>query len=221
MQVSTAFQNSPRPPTVSFEERSAEDRDASQKAGRKVFKSVDWVTIRALGSRDTVEKEALPWLEHLPKENGFLPEWVDQYRAAYARWKSGHEVTPDGSHVRSWAAIGKGEADTLIAAGIHTVEDLANAPESALVRVGIGARRLQQQARAWLSSADKGVTAEKLLTLQTTQEQLVAQIGQLRKLVDDLRQENLNLRAGHAPAAGSAPVAPSTPDAEESTELDW
>ncbi|MFX5718311.1 hypothetical protein ABTE23_20010, partial [Acinetobacter baumannii] len=56
------FATDSRPPYVKFEERSVEDRPASEAAGRKVYRSENWAVIRQIGSKDSFEKKAEDWL---------------------------------------------------------------------------------------------------------------------------------------------------------------
>ena len=179
--VSNLNAGGPRPPIVHFEERSVEDRTATLAAGSIQMRAVDYVILSQPGSKDSVEKEALPWLEDLHKNKAFDPIWVSRVKEHYKLWKQGHEVTPDGTHIRMWAAVDKGQADTLIGARILTVEDLASANEDSLRRVGIGARALQQKARAWLEAAQKtGKTAEEITLLRAKTEMQEKEIAELR-----------------------------------------
>lgn len=201
MSVSLLEDARSRPPFIEFEERSVEDRDASIKAGHLVMKSVDYVIIRQPGSKDSVEKEALIWLEGAKKNASFNPAWVDRFHAHYKMWKQGQEITPDGTHIRMWAPISKAEAETLIAARILTVEDLAAANEDALRTIGIGARALQQKARAWLESAAKtGKTAEEITLLRATTESQNQQIEELRDKVRMLARQLAEANNTKAPA---------------------
>lgn len=182
--VSNLNAGGPRPPIVHFEERSVEDRTATLAAGSIQMKAIDYVILSQPGSKDSVEKEAVPWLEDLHKNKAFDPLWVARVKEHYKLWKAGHEITPDGTHIRMWAAVDKGQADTLIGARILTVEDLANANEESLRRVGIGARALQMKARAWLEAAAKtGKTAEEITMLRAKTETQEKEIAELREKV--------------------------------------
>ena len=189
MTISLMSAGEPRPPHVFFEERSVEDREQSIATGAVKMTSVDYVIVQQPGSKDTVEKEAKIWLEAAKHNPNFPPVWVDRFHAQYKLWKEGHEPTPDGTHVRMWAAVTKAEAETLINAGIKTVEDLAAANEEALRRVGIGARSLQQKARAWVEAAAKtGATAEEITQLRVMNEAQQKQIEDLREKIRKLAQ---------------------------------
>lgn len=212
MTVSSDFRVTTRPPRVKFEARSVEDRNASIAAGRTVYKTVNYVIISQIGSRDTSEKDAESWLGSLHQQPGYRPEWIEQYKGAYERWRSGQEDVPNGTHIRMWAVISKSQSDSLMAAGLMTVEDLANAPEPALVAVGIGARELQRKAREWLlTAADVGRAAESSHTLKAEITFLKQERDTLKMANQTLVLENNRLRAGYTPAAGPAPVAPIAP----------
>lgn len=187
MSVSMMGDARSRPPFIRFEERSVEDRDATIASGGLKMKAVDWVIVNQPGSKDTVEKEAKQWLDAAKHNPNFPPEWVDRFHTHYKMWKEGQEITPDGTHVRMWAAISKAEAEQLIASGLRTVEDLAIANEQALQAYGMGARGLQLKARAWLEAAAKtGKTAEEITHLRAKTEIQDKQIEELREKIRQL-----------------------------------
>ena len=199
MSVGLMNTGGPRPPIVNFEERSVEDRAATAAVGGKQMKAVDYVLLNQPGSKDTVEREALPWLEALHQNRNFDAGWVARVKEHYKLWKAGHEITPNGTHIRMWAAIDKGQADTLIGAGILTVEDLAAANEEALRRGGIGARALKMKATAWLESASKnGKAAEELVLLRAKTEMQDKQIAALTEKVRLLARANVEPKAEEA-----------------------
>ena len=178
--MSVSLQGGNRPPYVTFEERSIEDRAQSIAKGRRVDRAVDWAILRQSGSKDNVEVEASVWLAGLDKDPNMVPLWADKFKADYERWKKGQEATPDGTHVSQWPAISKAEATTLIACNVRTVEDLASANEPTLVRIGIGARNLQNKAKEWLKVADgTGRAAEELAALRA---RVMAQDDQLESM---------------------------------------
>lgn len=179
-----------RPPYVEFETRPEEDRAATIEQGHIVLKDVDYAIIRALGSKDTVEKVATEWLAHieLQAQRGAYPrEWAKFFRQQYDEWKNGGDATKvNGLHVRNWAAISRAQAEGLISAGVYSVEDLALANEEALKRIGMGARALQERARAYLDSAEQGKAAEELAALRAQNATQAEQIETLTRKVNEL-----------------------------------
>lgn len=170
----------PLMPHLTFSEESVEDRTLSLAAGRLVSKSVDMVTIRQPGCKDDVSREAVPWLEALHQNPNWQPEWVERAKSMYRQFKEGLEITQVGTHIRMWPPISKAEAETVMSAGLRTVEELAGANEQVLSRIGMGARALKDKARAWLDSAEKdGRGAAELNVLREQNAQQSAQIAEL------------------------------------------
>lgn len=186
-----------RPPYVKYEERSIEDRAASQQAGRYVARSVDYVIIRQIGSKDTVEVEAVPWLSTLKNNPEMHSDWISHFHKQYDAWKSGQEITPIGTHVKTWPLISKAQCDMLLNAHLRTVEDVAGANEDSLRHVGIGSRELQQKARAWLeTSAGSGKAAQELVAQRVTIEDQNERLAALTKLVSELQATIINQAGG-------------------------
>ncbi len=158
-----------RPPFLRFHDMSVEDRNASIAAGHLVLKSQHMVTVRQIGSKDGPEFIATEWLtqqDNLATMNRLPGEWAKSYRAQYEAWKQGMEGPVNGFPLREWPAVNRALAEGMIAVGIQSVEDLAAANEEALGRIGMGARGLQQKARAWLDAKDGRVNAEEVAALR-------------------------------------------------------
>lgn len=190
-----------RPPYVEFIEKTFEDRAATEKNGAYTARSEDYVIVRQIGSKDTFEKNATEWLAGLSRDPNMAPEWANHFKAQFAAWKSGQEITPDGIHVKTWPLISRSQAETLIRANLRTVEDLARAPEAALMAVGIGARELQHKAQAWLdSAANTGRQSEEVVNLRA---KTSAQDETIKGLRDALNQMEVRFEkrmAGLKPA---------------------
>lgn len=181
------FQNAPMMPHLTFFEESVEDRTLSLEAGRRISKSVDMVTVKQPGSKDDVTWEAVQWLARLPQNPNWKPEWIDRAKLMYRQFKEGLEITQIGTHIRMWPPISKAEAETLIAAGLRTVEELAAANEQVIGRIGIGGRDMKQRAQAWLDSAAKdGRGAAELAVLRDQNAKQSEQIAALMVKVNQL-----------------------------------
>ena len=89
-----------RPPYVTFEQRAVEDRNASIAAGGMVMRDVDFVIVRQVGSKNTLEKDAAEWLADLERlvANGNYPRRVGARTSA----RSSRRTRP-GSPSRNWA----------------------------------------------------------------------------------------------------------------------
>lgn len=191
-----------RPPYVEFEQRSEEDRTASLEQKMLIMKDVDYAIIRALGSKDSVEKPALEWLGHLDRlaRQGEYPrEWVKFFREQYDEWKAGHEAPARGFAIKDWGSISKAQAENLIALRVLTVEDLAAANEETLQRIGMGARGLKDRAQAWLDSRAQNVNAEELAALRGENAAQKVQIETLIERIEAL-EAKAKAEASETPA---------------------
>lgn len=175
-----------RPAYVQFEMRAVEDRAGSAEKGHPVYKDVAWAIVTAPGGTSTViEKRAEDFLK--AKAN---TEFGDHYRRTYQAWMEGQEPPIDGVPLAEWPGITPAQMKTCQAANIRSVEDLAAAPDDALRRIGIGARALQERAKAWLeTSASIGVTSEELAALREENASLRAAAAELRDAVQKLKAE--------------------------------
>jgi hypothetical protein len=181
--VTDLFQAKELPPYVVFETRAFEDPVASREAGHYVAVDVDVALIVPRGSRDRVMKKVHEWLPQVEvqvSEGRIPPEWLNAYRNGYRAWKEGQEAPIDGTDIKNWPVIGPAQLKMLQEWHVRSVEELANANEELLRRVGMGARELQNKARAWLCSAnDVGKVTE--------------QLAQMQKELEILRERNITL----------------------------
>lgn len=124
--------------------------DASEKAGRPIYKDTAMVHIRFPGDRTReVFTRAKP--EH---QHRFPRQWA-QFQQKVSQ---GHVGTP----LEEWGPISKSHALTLKGVNVHTVEHLASVPDSALHNIGHGARALRDKAIAWLKAATDGAETTRL-----------------------------------------------------------
>lgn len=181
-----------RPPFIVFEQRAIEDRNASIAAGGMVMRDVDYVIVRQVGCKDTVEKEAEAWLVDIEKAaaQGTYPgEWVRHFRDKYAAYKAGQAEPELGLSVRQWPSLSKAQAENLVAAGVRTVEDIAAMNEPTMQRVGMGARELKAKAKTYLESRDANKAAEQITALQ-------AQLGDRDERISSLEARLAALESG-------------------------
>lgn len=165
-----------RPPYVIFETRPIEDREQSVATGRYVAKDVIFAIVTPAGTKDRLEKLAEDWLRDLEeavRQDRFPAPWFDAYKQRYEAFLRNEEIPEEGTPIREWAAVSPAQAKNILGANIRTVEDLAQANEEALLRIGMGARALKDKAQAWLDVAEKrGKPAEELAALRAENEDL-------------------------------------------------
>lgn len=163
-----------------FFAKEIEDAAASEQAGRPIFKAVDWIEIIVPGSRDRVSCPVR--IEHQKR----FPEQWESYKRQEAR------TVADGTPITEWQGIPRTRAMELRALGFYTVEQLAEAPENQLAKAGGDARRLQEQAAAFIRSnseleGERRLRSEleaKFSELVALNQELSGQLTELRRKVD-------------------------------------
>lgn len=158
--------NDPKPPFVRFETRAVEDREQSVSQGHFVAKDVIYAVITPAGTKDRIEKVAEEWLHDLEeavRQERFPQQWLSAFQQAFTYWKENHELPEDGTSVSNWPGASPAQVRMFLDIGLRTVEQVAEANEEALSRMGMGARALKQKAQAWLDAAhDTGKVAAEL-----------------------------------------------------------
>lgn len=173
--------NKPRPPLVSFHVKCSSQKDAD---GMPLYVDQHFVHVTPHGSKDVLEKDVKDWfdgLQMLVEQGRFDPDWLRQYKAAYAEWKLTGEIPVDGIPLRNWPVLTPGELQKCLDAKLRSVEDLAAANEETLGRIGMGGRALKQRAGEWLV-AKKDVGP------------IIAQIESQRVMLQNLEMELKALR---------------------------
>lgn len=177
-------------PYFEFSQRAMEDRNASVEAGHMLYKEIDFVTLRAPGNKDSTEKAVSDWLEDLKHKakQGMIPvEWPSQYAEAYRQWKAGNEIPLNGTPIKTWPVATPGQVKNLLAINILTVEDLAQANENTISRLGLGGVALRDLAKNYLKAGtEKGKQAQEMTALQVANKELLAKVEQLTAQVAEL-----------------------------------
>lgn len=179
-----------RPSYVTFQRLPVEDREATLTKGHYSTKDLDFALVTPVGSKDRIPREISVWLKELEaqvREERLDPRVADAYRAAYEKWKRGEEIPLHGTPIKGWPLIASSLQQTIIAANVLTVEDLAQANGEACERIGIGAIQLKEKAQRWLDSAkDVGRVALENERLKTENETMRHEIDLLTKQVKEL-----------------------------------
>lgn len=161
-----------RPPYVAFEVRGVEDRDASIAAGMYKTKDVDLAIITPQGSKDRTERVVSEWFENLElqvRQSRFKADWLRQYRGAYAAWKEGRELPLNGTPILTWPVLSPSQSKACLDAQVRTVEDLAQANEETIGRLGMGGRELKSKAVSWVTAAaGPGKVTEEIAALRAS-----------------------------------------------------
>lgn len=182
--------NEAKPAYVVFEQRTLENRNETEAQGKFVGRVVNFALITPQGSKDRIERVADEWLEYLKDQVGadrFPRTWYDAYVSIYKDWKEGREIPLNGTPILGWQAVSTQQQDLIIAANIRTVEDLANANDTAIHAIGMGGRALVEKAKTWLETAnDTGKVAAELQSLRVKNETLETQNKNLQTKITEL-----------------------------------
>jgi len=188
----------PKPNYIVFERRAVEDRAATVEAGHYVAKDVDFVLVTPAGTRDRLEKEVTDWLLSLEegvKQERIPASWLQAYRSAYKQWKDGQEVPEFGTSILNCSLFSPAQIKMIQAANIRTMEELAEATEEGLARIGMGGRALKSKAKAWLDSAENGKSAAELDVLRTRNEAIEADNAELKARLEVMEKTLTSLQA--------------------------
>lgn len=169
-----------RPPYVSFETRALERRTAD---GVTLYDNVDFVKITPQGSRDIIEKEVKDWLSSVRdrvRANMYPEPWLENHEKAYKYWKETNELPLDGTPIKGWPLASQAEQARLIDIRIKTVEDLANANQETIQRLGMGGVALKTRAVNFLEAkSNTGPLVGRIEALTMTVQRLTEQVQAL------------------------------------------
>ena len=145
----------PRPPYIQFERRAIERRKVEAEGGGVFYVELDFAIVTPAGSKDCIEKvveEWFPYLREQTRQGRFPQQWLDAYKSSYEAWKSDQEPPINGTSIKACPVFSVGEVKNLLALHVVAVEDLAQANEELLGRLGMGGRSLKQKAIDYLQA---------------------------------------------------------------------
>lgn len=102
----------------------------------------------------------------------------------YEAWKQGHEIPESGTPIGAWPGVSPEQAQVLRNAGFKSVEELANANDSAINRIQLpGARTLAENAKRFIAAQDKATVVNELAEKDAKIASLNEQLEELRQIV--------------------------------------
>lgn len=107
----------------------------------------------------------------------------------YEAWKNSQEIPETGTPIDSWPAITSSEmADLLKTNGFLSVEAFAEATESDLTRLGMGARALREKAKKYVALLlGDGKLSSQLTNLEEENKDLKDKLTEMQEVIDSLR----------------------------------
>lgn len=182
-----------RPAYVEFGTISKELPRRSKEEGRYVAVDVDIVTVRQIGATDSVIFEVERWLrdnDASVRAQRLAADHARHYAHMYELWKSGQAMPVEGTPIKGWAVISPSQQETIVRAGVRTVEDLATMNAEAAGKIGMGAVMMKNRAQAWVAQAqDKGPLTIEMADLKSTNELLKLQMAKMQEQLASLQQE--------------------------------
>jgi hypothetical protein len=127
------------------------DGFASAKAGRDIFREVDFVKIFIPGS-GTILVERV--------NNDHVERWPE----LHAAFKAGKEAPLSGTPLSEWALLKRAQIAELNYRNIRTLEELAGLSDLAVQNLGMGGQMLRARAKAYLDDAEREALATRLTT---------------------------------------------------------
>jgi hypothetical protein len=170
-------------PHLRFERETRVNEGRSLEEGRPVHDLIDMVYITNPGSRDETPARIK---DKVPKD--------DYITWAYNKWKVTQEQVVDGTPIETVPFLNKAQVQELKALNIHTLETLADLPDTAKQRF-MGSIDLSKKAQAYLKSAKDSQLAVKL---QAEVDKKDKELALMRKQIADTnaRFEALQAKLG-------------------------
>lgn len=116
----------------------------SKAEGRPIYDEMEYVKYLIPGDRNTAPVERVS------------DEVKARYPKEYEAFKAGLEAPVDGTPLSEWPPIRKSQVQEFAYFNIKTVEHLARINDAQLQNLGMGARELREQAKAYLDIAANG-----------------------------------------------------------------
>lgn len=103
---------------------------------------------------------------------------------AYEAWKNNQAIPTHGTPLAAWPGLTPEQADIIRNAGLRSVEDVAEAPDSVISRVQLpGVRDIQANAKRFLEARDQAKVADHMAAKDAELAELKAQLEEMREIV--------------------------------------
>lgn len=110
-----------------------------------------------------------------------------EYRVEYEAWKRNEDVPVSGHPVRDWPSVSERQRALLAAAGILSVEQLAEISDSIVQNLGMDGHLLRDKARAWLLVAKNAGVLDALVAEGSNKDQRISELeAQIKALTEQV-----------------------------------
>jgi hypothetical protein len=176
------------------------DPEQTKVQGRPIHREVECVEIIIAGD----------------KSSSVVKRVTDDHRNRwpqhYSQFRRGVEQCADGVPLEQWPVMTTARVRDLKALGILTVEHVAALDENAIKRLGMGARALVDQAKAYIAAAKDGAVTARLAAenaqLKAQLDAVAASNADLKGKLDTILAHIPNMPEGLRAAVQAAPPAP-------------
>jgi hypothetical protein len=171
----------------------------SLEKGRPIFEDREFVRIRFPGDK---HRELVAPANQLsvrnPQDNSWLT-YADRFPEHYAAFKRNQQYFGEGTPIDEAPFLSNAEKAELKAFNVHTLEALAGMPDANLSKFGMGARKMQDQAKAYISKANDSALETRLAAENAgLRDQLASLAAQVQELVA-AKQPAAQVPAGPSP----------------------
>lgn len=147
---------------VQFFIDTAEDKRASKKEGRPIFREVEKVRFRIAGDPKTVLVAPAIDPSSVIGPNGVRLTYAELHRGPYEAFKAGATHRGNGTPLSEAPWLTAAKRKELEALNVFTIDALAALEGANLSRLGMGGRDLKNQAMAWLGNASGSAEVSRL-----------------------------------------------------------
>lgn len=123
-------------------------------------------------------------------------------KPAYDAWKTGQDVPTHGTPLSAWSGLTSEKAEIIKAAGVRTVEELAEANEMTITQIRLpGMIQLREQAKLFLASFDKSATAMRLQATEDENKALKSDLEEMKAMLLEMQGQMAEKKRGRPPVA--------------------
>lgn len=160
---------------VAFYVKEVQDQERTKEEGRPIFNTRDYVKIFTKGDPKNVPDYQVN------------DEIKQRFAVQWAQYREKGSVQYEGVPIGEWQGVGRSRAMELKALGIHTVEMLAEYPESSIEDIGDDGRDIRRKANQYLKLGDSEGMLDKIQALE-------AKITSLQTALDQSKLANEGLK---------------------------
>lgn len=173
---------------VVFFKHPTQDQEATLKEGRPMFKEETYVRIMVPGDKDSIIVRPAREMD------------IMRFAKQHAAYEKGEGEFHDGTPLKAWPMITRGQVEELKFFGVYTVEALAELADIHVQKfMGVGV--LKEQAKAYIQQAKE--TAP-LVQLNAALEDRDNEISALNQAVEELKEMVTELQVAKKPSRKKA-----------------